>query len=114
MSRVPLDPLEGYTVGITADRRAVEQADLFRRRGAKVLIGPTIATAYLASDERLRRATDEVIATPPDVLVVTTGIGIRAWIEAAQSWDLDRALFDALGAATVYCRGPKSAAAAQA
>src|SRR5690242_6702881 len=47
--RVPLQPLEGYTVGVTADRRASEQAELLRRRGARVLDGPTIATAYLAS-----------------------------------------------------------------
>src|SRR5690349_3080454 len=96
MDRVPLQPLEGYTVGITADRRAAEQAELLRRRGARVLDGPTIATAYLGSDERLRRATEQVIAAPPDVLVITTGIGIRAWIAAAQSWGLDHALLVAL------------------
>ncbi len=114
MDEVPLDPLEGYTVGITADRRAGEQAELLRRRGARVVDGPTIATAYLGSDERLRRATEQLIATPPDVLVITTGIGIRAWIEAAQSWGLDFALLDALVGAKVLSRGPKAAAAAQA
>lgn len=111
---MPLDPLEGYTVGITADRRAGEQAELLRRRGARVVDGPTIATAYLGSDERLRRATEQLIAAPPGVLVVTTGIGIRAWIEAAQSWGLDLALRDALAGAKVLSRGPKAAAAAQA
>jgi uroporphyrinogen-III synthase len=114
VGRVPLEPLEGYTVGVTADRRAGEQAELLRRRGARVIDAPTIATAYLASDERLRRATEAVIAAPPDVLVVTTGIGIRAWLEAAQSWGLDVALLDALAGARVVARGPKSAAAAQA
>jgi uroporphyrinogen-III synthase len=109
-----LDPLEGYTVGITADRRAAEQSELLRRRGARVIDGPTIATAYLGSDERLRTATEAVIASPPDVLVITTGIGIRAWIEAAQSWGLDLALLDALAGAKVLSRGPKAAAAAQA
>ncbi|HEU5309583.1 MAG TPA: uroporphyrinogen-III synthase, partial [Acidimicrobiia bacterium] len=114
MGRVPLEPLEGYTVGVTADRRAGEQAELLRRRGARVIEAPTIATAYLGSDERLRHATEEVIAAPPDVLVVTTGIGIRAWFEAAQSWGLDVALLDALAGARVVSRGPKAAAAAQA
>jgi uroporphyrinogen-III synthase len=114
VGRVLLEPLEGYTVGVTADRRAGEQAELLRRRGARVIDAPTIATAYLASDERLRHATEQVIAAPPDVLVVTTGIGIRAWLEAAQSWGLDVALLDALAGARVLSRGPKSAAAAQA
>jgi uroporphyrinogen-III synthase len=111
---VPLQPLEGYTVGVTADRRASEQGELLRRRGARVLDGPTIATAYLASDERLRGATTGLVAEPPTVLVVTTGIGIRAWIEAAQSWGLDHALLDALSGARVVARGPKAAAASQA
>jgi uroporphyrinogen-III synthase len=111
---MPLEPLEGYTVGVTADRRATEQCELLRRRGARVIDAPTIATAYLGSDERLRTATEQVIASPPDVLVITTGIGIRAWIEAAQSWGLDRALLDAFAGVRVLSRGPKAAAAAQA
>ncbi len=111
---MPLQPLEGFTVGVTADRRASEQAELLRRRGARVLDCPTIATAYLGSDERLRRATTTLVESPPTVLVVTTGIGIRAWIEAAQSWGLDHALLDALSGARVITRGPKAAAASQA
>ena len=111
---VPLQPLEGYTVGVTADRRAAEQCELLRRRGARVIDGPTIATAYLGSDERLRSATTALVDGPPEVLVVTTGIGIRAWIEAAQSWGLDRALLDALAGARIVARGPKATAAAQA
>lgn len=114
MGRVPLEPLEGFVVGVTADRRASEQAELLRRRGAKVIDAPTIATSYLGSDSRLRTATEALIAEPPDVLVITTGIGIRAWIEAAQSWGLDLALLDALASAKVLSRGPKAAAAAQA
>jgi uroporphyrinogen-III synthase len=110
---MPLELLEGYTVGITADRRASEQGELLRRRGARVIDAPTIATAYLGSDARLRTATEAVVTAPPDVLVITTGIGIRAWIEAAQSWGLDRALLDALAGARVLSRGPKAAAAAQ-
>ena len=80
-------------------RRALEQAELLRRRGARVLDCPTIATAYLGSDERLRSTTTALVREPPTVLVITTGIGIRAWIEAAQSWGLDHALLEALAGA---------------
>jgi uroporphyrinogen-III synthase len=55
-----------------------------------------------------------LLESPPTVLVVTTGIGIRAWIEAAQSWGLDHALLDALAKTRVVTRGPKAAAASQA
>src|SRR5581483_1958624 len=106
-------PLQGFAIGITADRRWAEQAELFERRGATVLHGPTIATQYLASDEALRRATELVIAGPPDYVVATTGIGVRAWFEAAQAWGVADRLLDALGSSRVVTRGPKATAAAQ-
>ena len=106
-----LRPLEGYTVGITADRRWEDQAELLRRRGARVVHGPTMATQYLAGDDALRTATASVAASPPDYLVATTGIGMRAWLETAQAWGMGDALLDALLPARTVARGPKSAAA---
>jgi uroporphyrinogen-III synthase len=107
-------PLDGFVVGITADRRAAEQAELLRRRGAEVVFGPSIATAYLASDDALRAATVAVVRRPPDYLAATTGIGIRAWFEAAQVWGLGDDLLDALHATRIVARGPKAAGAVQA
>lgn len=106
-----LRALEGFVVGITADRRWTEQAELLQRRGAVVLHGPTIRTEYLASDAELRAATHGVIASRPDYLVATTGIGVRAWVEAAQAWGLAESLLDALSATRVAARGPKATAA---
>jgi len=107
-------PLDGFTIGITADRRWEEQAQLLGRRGASVVHGPTMTTLYLASDEDLRRATLALLAEPPDYLVATTGIGVRAWLETASSWGLGDRLLDALAHTKVVARGPKAAAAAQA
>jgi len=53
VGRVSTLPLDGFVVGVTADRRWSEQAELLRRRGAEVVHGPSIATAYLASDDVL-------------------------------------------------------------
>lgn len=111
---MPLRPLEGFAVGVTADRRWEEQAELLSRRGASVVHCPTITTLYLASDDDLRRATMAVIDGPPDYLVVTTGIGIRAWLETAAAWGLGGRLVDALAPARIVARGPKAAAAVQA
>ena len=102
-------PLEGFVVGITADRRWEEQAELLRRRGATVVHGPCMDTLYLADDDDLRRATVEVIAEPPDVVVATTGIGVRAWLETAEAWGIGPALMAALGQARILARGPKAA-----
>ena len=107
-------PLDGFTIGITADRRWEEQAELLSRRGASVVHGPTMTTLYLADDDDLRQATVSLFEHPPDYLVATTGIGIRAWLEAASAWGLGDRLLAALAGTRVIARGPKAAAAAQA
>lgn len=106
-----LPPLAGFTVGITADRRRDELAGLLARRGAKVVHGPSIATEYLHDDAGLRAATEALVAVPPAYVVGNTGIGLRAWIGAAETWGLQEVLVGALRAATLLARGPKVAAA---
>lgn len=108
-----LRPFDGFAVGVTADRRSEEQAELLARRGAGILHGPTITTLYLASDENLRRATLALIERPPDYLVATTGIGMRAWLDTAATWGLADELVGALGRARILARGPKAVAAVQ-
>jgi uroporphyrinogen-III synthase len=104
-------PLEGFTVGVTADRRATEQGQLLERRGATVVYGPTIVTEYLGDDDALHSATIELLDEPPDVVVANTAIGMRAWIESASAWGLDGALLAMLTEATLAARGPKAASA---
>src|SRR5437764_2620271 len=104
-------PLSGRVIGITADRRWQEQANLFTTRGAPVLHGPTMRTMDLSTDETRRTATEQVIERPPDVLVATTGMGMRMWLEAADGWGRREALLAALAGGRVVARGAKSASA---
>ena len=106
-----LSPLEGFVVGVTADRRADEQADLLVRRGARVLHGPVIRTLPLGPDDDLRDATAHVIERRPDYVIANTGIGVRGWVTAAAAWGWDETLTAALGTARVLARGPKAAGA---
>ncbi|MBI2706169.1 MAG: uroporphyrinogen-III synthase [Actinobacteria bacterium] len=108
----PVGTLGGYTVGITADRRSGEQAELLERRGARVIHGPTIRTLPLADDDRLRAATTALIERPPNYVVLTTGIGTRSWLDAAESRGMGDELLDALRQATIITRGPKAKGAA--
>ena len=103
--------LQGFTIGITADRRASDQATLFERRGAAVLHGPTLSSEYTVSDNALHAATASVIADPPEYVIANTGVGMRAWLEAAASWDLSDALLAALHTTKVVARGAKAAGA---
>ncbi|WP_282205823.1 uroporphyrinogen-III synthase [Kitasatospora fiedleri] len=107
-------PLAGWTVGITAARRADELAALLQRRGASVLRAPALRIVPLADDTELHTATRALIADPPDLAVATTGIGFRGWLEAAEGWDLGDELREALGHAAVLARGPKAKGAIRA
>jgi len=106
--------LTGFTVAITASRRVDEFATMLSRRGADVVAAAAIEMAPLADDERLRAATEDLIATPPDILIATTGIGFRGWVAAAGSWGVAEALLDALRGARVISRGPKATGALRA
>ena len=105
--------LQGYTIGVTADRRWEEQAGLFERRGATVQHGPSIRTLPLGSERRLRAATDAVIARRPVSLIANTGVGIRSWFSAAETWGVADELVEALRLARIYARGPKASGAVQ-
>ena len=107
----PDAPLAGRTIGITADRRWQEQADLFAARGAAVLHGPTMRTVDLSADVTLRTITERLIDSPPAYVVATTGMGMRMWLEAAAVWDLAEPLLGALGHGRVVARGAKASSA---
>jgi uroporphyrinogen-III synthase len=107
-------PLAGFTVAVTAARRADEIGGLLERRGAAVLHAPALRIIPLADDSDLHKATLDLIATPPDTVVVTTGIGFRGWMEAAEGWGAGERLRDALGGATLLARGPKATGAIRA
>ncbi|MBV9091818.1 MAG: uroporphyrinogen-III synthase [Mycobacteriaceae bacterium] len=104
----PAEPLGGFTIGVTAARRSEELITLLQRRGAAVVHAPAIRIIPLADDNELRRVTSLLTRHPPDVLVVTTGIGFRGWVEAAHGWDVADDLIGALGSTRILARGPKA------
>jgi uroporphyrinogen-III synthase len=103
--------LAGFTVGITADRRGEDQAVMFRRLGAEVVLGPTLRTLSVPESDDLRRRTEEIIASPPDYLIANTGLGIRTWFAHAAELGLDEQLRAALGHGRIAARGPKASGA---
>ncbi|MFE7238615.1 uroporphyrinogen-III synthase [Streptomyces sp. NPDC057580] len=100
-------PLAGFTVGVTAARRAEELGTLLERRGATVLHAPALRIVPLADDSELLAATKELIDHVPDVVVATTAIGFRGWIEAADGWGIGDQLLDRLRGVELLARGPK-------
>jgi uroporphyrinogen-III synthase len=104
--------LTGHTIGITGHRRWEEQAEMLTRRGAQVVHGPVMHTTLLHDSDATVRATERALSLPPELVVLTTGIGTRSWFAAAESAGLDGRLRDAGGAATVLARGSKARSAA--
>ncbi|MBB5935270.1 uroporphyrinogen-III synthase [Streptomyces zagrosensis] len=100
-------PLAGFTVGVTAARRADELIALLQRRGAVVIHAPALRIVPLADDSELLAATKQLIDDAPDVVIATTAIGFRGWVEAADGWGLGAVLLDRLRGAELLARGPK-------
>jgi uroporphyrinogen-III synthase len=107
-------PLTGFRVAVTSARRAEELSALLCRRGASVTSAAAITMVPLPDDDELRANTEALIAQVPDLVVATTGIGLRGWIAAADGWGIATELTTALGTARIVSRGPKATGALRA
>lgn len=105
-----MDPLAGWTVAVTAERRAKEQVELLQRRGATVLLVPTVR-AERVDDAMVRTATAAVVDQPPDLWVASSAAAVQGWIATAWSWGLGPALIRTLRGATIVARGASTAGA---
>lgn len=104
--------LSGFKIAVTADRRAEEQAELISRRGGEVVFGPVIRTLPLGEEAGLAEATAALLDQPPDIVVLSTAVGVRGWVSAAEGLGIDDRLLATLGGAEVLARGPKAGGAA--
>jgi uroporphyrinogen-III synthase len=107
-------PLAGYRVAVTSSRRAEELCALLSRQGAEVCSAPAINMIALPEDDELQSHTEALIAQPPDILVVHTGIGFRGWLAAAEGWGLANQLISSLSKTRIVSRGPKGTGAVRA
>jgi uroporphyrinogen-III synthase len=105
--------LQGCTIVIAVDRRSGELAAALERHGATVRHAPALTIVPHIDDEALVSRTTALIADPPDVVVATTGVGFRGWMEAADEAGLAEDLHRALAGAQIVARGPKARGAIQ-
>ncbi len=107
------ESLRGCTIVIAVDRRAGELTAALERHGALVQQAPALTIVPHIDDEALWARTRELIASPPEIVVVTTGVGFRGWIDAADEAGLSADLTAALAGARFVARGPKARGAIQ-
>ncbi len=101
-------PLAGFTIGVTADRRSDEQISLLSGRGADCLHGPTVRTHPLRPEAEIGDSTRQLLERVPRFVLMTTGIGVRGWLEAADALLLGEELRAALASSRLLVRGPKA------
>jgi len=114
-SGTPAEVLRGFRIGVTSDRRSADLIAALERRGAQVLHAPALMIAPPSDhDDSLVAETRRLIAARPDVVLVTTGYGMRRWFEVADAAGLGADLTAVLQAARIFARGPKAHGAVRA
>jgi uroporphyrinogen-III synthase len=106
--------LAGCRILVTAQRRADELGGALVRRGAAVTVAPALGVVPHVDEAGLLAATRKILADPVDVVVVTTGIGFRGWLDTAESAGLADDLCTVLSDIRLVARGPKARGALQA
>lgn len=106
--------LTGNRILVTAQRRASDLALALARRGADVDVAATLGVEAHIDEEALLARTAALIDDPADVVVITTGIGFRGWLDTAEAGGMGDALVAALARTRLVARGPKARGALQA
>jgi uroporphyrinogen-III synthase len=105
--------LLGCTVLLPVDRRSGELSAALERHGARVRVAPALTIVPHVDDDELIAATRQLVLDPPDIVVVTTGVGFRGWMETADEASLHHELSAVMRRARIVARGPKARGAIQ-
>lgn len=103
--------MNGALVGITAGRRADEQASLVRSLGGVPIVGSVLMSTPRTCDNPAADAVVQVLERPIDDAVFMTGIGTRLVFETAGALGALPAFVGAVSRACVFVRGTKARAA---
>lgn len=109
-----MDQLRGFRIGVTSDRRSDDLIAALERRGAQVMHAPALKIAPNDQDGPLIVETRELIRGLPEVVLITTGYGMRRWFEVADAAGLGAELTAVLEQARILARGPKAFGAVRA
>ncbi|MEX0152340.1 uroporphyrinogen-III synthase [Microbacterium sp. LMI1-1-1.1] len=105
--------LLGCTVLLPVDRRSGELSAALERHGARVRVAPALTIVPHVDDDELIAHTRALVDDPPDIVVATTGVGFRGWMETADEAGLHDDLGAVMRGARIVARGPKARGAIQ-
>ncbi len=102
--------LKGIRVALAGPRRSEEMAKLVTGMGGTALLRPAQGTVFL-DDEILRRELGDWLESPPDWVILTTGMGLDALFRVAEEMGRADELQRMLAGAKIAARGYKTVAA---
>jgi uroporphyrinogen-III synthase len=114
VASLPVDLLRGFRIGVTSDRRSHDLIAALQRRGAHVVHAPSLKIAPHDQDLQLIAETRELIKDCPELVLITTGYGMRRWFEVADAAGLGHELSAVLDSTRILARGPKALGAVRA
>ncbi len=106
--------LAGVEIVVTAERRADAIAAALERHGAGVHWASALGMIRIPRSEELMGVTEALRGNPVSIVAVTTGIGFREWMEAADELGVGEELQALLRHARIFARGAKARGAVQA
>jgi uroporphyrinogen-III synthase len=101
----------GLRVLALESRRAVEIAELIRRKQGEPVVAPSMREAPLESNDAAFAFADRLFAGGFDMMIFLTGVGTRVLDKVLATRFPAEAFADALRKITVVARGPKPSAA---
>ena len=102
-------PLAGFTVAVASDRRRHPIAGLLDSSGARTVSVQAFRTIAQPDEDALRTATDACLRRPSDEVVISSGLGLRAWLTAARRWGVEENLIASFTGARLLARDPAAA-----
>jgi uroporphyrinogen-III synthase len=102
---------DGLRVLTLESRRANEAAKLIRTYGGEPLVAPAMREIPLDSNQPVLQFVDQLLRAEFDLVIFTTGVGVRSLIKiACERYEREQVL-QALRSVQVAARGPKSTTA---
>lgn len=108
---MPGADFDGLRILSLESRRSVEVAKLIRTYGGEPLVAPAMREIPLDSDQPIFEFIEALMRGAFDLVIFTTGVGVRALVKvASEHYERERFL-TALRSIKIAARGPKSSSA---
>jgi uroporphyrinogen-III synthase len=101
----------GIRVLSLESRRAVEAGKLIRTFGGEPLTAPAMREISMSSDEPMIEFAEALMAGAFDLVIFTTGVGVRTLIKTVSEHIEREKFLNALRSVKIAARGPKSSSA---